>query len=550
MKRAVYFPLLIVLVLIFSCQQADNTLAERAMDIHDRVLTADTHVDTPYMLLQPGFDITKVNDRNQGGGQVDFPRMKQGGLDAVFFAVYMDQGDRTQQDFEAAVANAHERLTLLHETIQKHPDWVKLALTPDDAYRIEKEKKRAMFLSIENGYPMGLDLDLITAYYDRGVRMSGLCHSGTNEICDSATDEPEHGGLSDVGKEVVREMNRVGMLVDVSHISDEAFFDVVETSRVPVTASHSSSRAMCDSPRNMTDAMLEALAENGGVIQLCLLSSFIKKIDQDPRREEALEKLDKKYPERRQSEDEQKKYEEERREIDRMYPRKRATVADAVDHIDHIVELIGIDHVGIGSDFDGGGGLEDCMDASELGNVTFELVKRGYTEEQIRKIWGGNLMRIMREAQQFAEKDLVYHFGYGSNLSTKFLRQSCPNVKPVMKAYLPNFRVEFRFYSKTREGGISSIIEYPGEMTHGIIYSMPKKEMDELDIVESVPEGLYTRETFLVLGEDGKWHKADLYRVANPQGPFAPAKSYLRLMLEGAREHKMDPKFILWLESL
>jgi membrane dipeptidase len=297
---------------------------------------------------------------------------------------------------------------------------------------------------------MGLDLDLIKTYYDRGVRMSGLCHSNTNEICDSATDEPEHGGLSDVGREVVREMNRVGMIVDVSHISDQAFFDVVETSNAPVTASHSSSRAMCDSPRNMTDAMLKALAKNGGVIQLCLLSSYIKKIEQDPKREEALLKLEEKYPDRRQSEDEQRRFEEERAEIDRMYPRERATVADAVNHIDHIVEVIGIDHVGIGSDFDGGGGLEDCMDASEMGNITIELVKRGYTEEQIRKIWGGNLMRIMREVQQFAEKDLVYHFGYGSNLFTKFLRQYCPNVKPVMKACLPNYRVEFRFYSESR----------------------------------------------------------------------------------------------------
>ena len=151
---------------------------------------------------------------------------------------------------------------------------------------------------------------------------------------------------------------------------------------------------------------------------------------------------------------------------------------------------------------------------------------------------------IYAQEHQDTDTDLVYHFGYGSNLSTKFLQQYCPNVKPIMKASLSNYRVEFRFYSESRQGGISSIIEYPGEMTYCIIYSMPKKEMDELDVVESVHEGLYTRETFLVFGEDGKWHKADLYRVTHPQGPFAPAKSYLQLMLEGAREHKMDPKFI------
>jgi membrane dipeptidase len=275
---------------------------------------------------------------------------------------------------------------------------VELALTPDDAYRIEKAKKRAMFLSIENGYPMGIGLSLVKIYYDKGVRMSGLCHSRTNEICDSATDGPEHGGLSEVAKMVVREMNRVGMIMDVSHISDEAFFDVVKTSNVPVTASHSNSRAMCESPRNMTDAMLKALVENGGVIQLCLLSSYIKKVEQDPKREKALEQLAANYPNRRQSEDEQEKYRAERIELDRMYPQKRATVFDAVDHIDHVIKVAGIDHVGIGSDFDGGGGLEDCMDASALGNITIELVKRGDTEAEIRKIWGGNMMRIMQEA--------------------------------------------------------------------------------------------------------------------------------------------------------
>jgi len=403
MKRAFYFLLLIGLALAVSAHQGENDLVKKALDIHDRVFTVDTHVDTPYMLLKPGFDITKVNDINKGGGQVDFPRMKQGGLDAVFFAVFMDQGSRTEKDFDVAVKNAEDRFKLLHETIKKHPDWVEFALTPDDAYRIEKEKKRAMFLSIENGYPMGIDLNLIRAYYDKGVRMSGLCHSRTNEICDSATDDPEHGGLSEVGRKVVQEMNRVGMVIDVSHISDEAFFDVVETSKVPIAASHSSSRAMCDSPRNMTDAMLKALAKNGGVIQLCLLSSYIKKIEQDPRREKALKLLEEKYPNRRESENEQGKYRAERTELDRMFPQKRATVSDAVDHIDHIVDVAGIDHVGIGSDFDGGGGLEDCMDASALGNITIELVKRGYTEEKIRKIWGGNMMRIMYKAQEFAD---------------------------------------------------------------------------------------------------------------------------------------------------
>ncbi len=405
MKRTVFLLLLSGIFVCFFCQRAEIDPVKEANEIHRKVLTVDTHVDTPYMLLKPEFDITKVNDINKGGGQVDFPRMKQGGLDAIFFAVFMDQGGRTKQDFDVCVKKAEDRLNLLHATIKKHPGWVELALTQEDAYRIEKAGKRAMFLSIENGFPMGIDLSLVKTYFERGVRMSGLCHAGTNRICDSATDKPEHGGLSDTGRKVVQEMNRLGMVVDVSHISDKAFFDVIKTSKLPVTASHSSSRAMCESPRNMTDEMLKALAENGGVIQLCLLSSYIKKVEQDPKREELLKQLAAKYPSGERSEDEQKKYESERAEINSTYPQKRATVADAVDHIDHIVKVAGIDHVGIGSDFDGGGGLEGCMEASDLGNITVELVRRGYTENQIRKIWGENMMRIMREAQQFAENN-------------------------------------------------------------------------------------------------------------------------------------------------
>ncbi|MFC2164635.1 dipeptidase [Acidobacteriota bacterium] len=391
------FPILFIVIFVFAtCNQTPS-------DIHEQVLTVDTHVDTP--ISRPnGFHITKLNDINSGGGQVDFPRMKKGGLDAICYAIFLSQGNRTPEDFQKYTAKAEKDFDEILEVIKAHPDLVELALTPEDAYRIEKTGKRILFLSIENGYTMGVDLSHVQKYYDYGLRLSGLCHGETNEICDSCTDEPEHDGLSEMGEKVVAEMNRLGIVVDVSHISDEAFYDVIKVSKTPIVASHSCARSLCESRRNMTDDMLEKLAKNGGVIQLCLLSSFIKKVEQSPQREEALKALREKYENRDQSVEERNKYYADRRELEKKYPQKHATVADAVDHIDHIVELIGIDHVGIGTDFDGGGGLKGCMDASEVGNVTKELVKRGYSEDQIRKIWGGNFMRVMQQVQDFAKE--------------------------------------------------------------------------------------------------------------------------------------------------
>jgi membrane dipeptidase len=393
----------ILLILPALCLMVVGSYEQNPADIHERVLTIDTHVDTP--VSRPnGFHISQLNDRNRGGGQVDFPRMKMGGLDAIFKAIFLSQGDRTQKDFQLSTEKAERDFSEILEMVKAHPDLVELALTPDDAYRIEKAGKRILFLSIENGYTMGVDLSHAKKYYDYGVRLSGLCHAETNEICDSCTDEPEHNGLSKMGERVIAEMNRLGIVVDVSHVSDDSYYDTIRVSKVPIVASHSCARALCESPRNMTDDMLEKLAENGGVIQLCLLSSFIKKVKQDPRREEALAALQKNYEGRDQSKEDQEKYYAERQVIDKEFPQKHATVADAVDHIDHIVKLIGIDHVGIGTDFDGGGGLEGCMDAAEVGSVTVELVKRGFTEEDIRKIWGGNLIRVMRQVQEYSKQ--------------------------------------------------------------------------------------------------------------------------------------------------
>jgi len=388
------------LFIIISC--GPKASEEKTSGLHDQVFTVDTHVDTS-VSRSNGFHISKLNKREEGGSQVDFPRMKQGGLDAICMAVFLSQGHRTEADFQASTLQAEKDFKEILDVIKAYPDMVELALTPEDAYRIEKTGKRILFLSIENGYTMGVDLSHVEKYYNYGVRLSGLCHGKTNEICDSTTDKPEHDGLSEQGKKVVTEMNRLGMIVDVSHISDKAFYDVIEASKVPIIASHSSVRALSDSPRNMTDDMLKKLKEKGGVIQICLLSGFIKKVDQDPLREEKLKALKEKYNAENLSAEDQAKSRAEREAVEKQYPEKLATVSDAVDHIDHVVKLIGIDHVGIGTDFDGGGGLDGCRDASEVRNITKELQKRGYTEDQIRKIWGGNFLRVMSQAQDYAK---------------------------------------------------------------------------------------------------------------------------------------------------
>jgi membrane dipeptidase len=259
---------------------------------------------------------------------------------------------------------------------------------------------------MENGYPIGNDISRIKQYYDRGVRYITLAHSLNNDLSDSSTDPAgsEHNGLSPLGEDVVKEMNRLGMMVDVSHISDKSYYDVLKITRTPVIASHSSCRALCESPRNFTDDMLLALKENGGVIQICILSNYLKTPDPNAELAEKLNQLRSKYGEYNSlPEDSKKMMRKEYREINKSYE-KLATVKDVVDHIDHVVQIIGIEHVGIGTDFDGGGGVKGCSTVAEMKNITIELLRRGYSRSDIEQIWSGNTMRVLRMAEKSADK--------------------------------------------------------------------------------------------------------------------------------------------------
>lgn len=385
-----------------SCNQPAANTGEMtdAVKVQAQIFTVDSHTDTPLWLLRGDYDLSQRHDATTHGSKVDLPRMTEGGLDAVFFAVFLGQEARTSEGNQHAIDLANRIFDSIDAHLQRVPELAAIATSPDEALRLKDEGKIAIFLGIENGYAIGNDLTLIGNFYNRGARYITLCHTRNNDICDSSTDTTEHHGLSDFGRHVVQEMNRQGMMIDVSHISDSGFYDVLQVSSQPVIASHSSARAICDHARNMSDDMLLKLAENGGVVQVCILSDYVKTMPPNAQHDSAQNALREKYNNFDGLTDEQ--MDQARKEwydVNKNFPPNLATLSDYVDHIDHIVEVAGIDHVGIGTDFDGGGGVTGCYDASEMHNITAELLRRGYSVKEIEKIWGGNLMRVMRHVQ-------------------------------------------------------------------------------------------------------------------------------------------------------
>ncbi len=386
---------------LISCSTTEDKLIKKAKSIHEVALTVDSHTDTPMNLKHPGFNFMERNESRRS--KVDLPRMKEGGLDGIYFAVFIGQRARTPEGNADAKAEALAICDSIDALLERYPDELEKATAASDLARISKTGKRAIYMGMENGFPIGADLEMIDTYYERGIRYITICHSANNDICDSSTDTLEHGGLSPFGEEVILRMNDKGIMVDLSHSSDMTVEDVLELSRAPVIASHSCAQALCDHPRNLSDELLLKLKENGGVIQMCLMSSYVKTPTSNPRRDSARMATREKHGNYYELDEVGKEaFLEDWYAVDENFPRKLATVSDAVDHIDHIVELIGIDHVGIGTDFDGGASLEDCFDVSQLGNITLELVRRGYSETDIKKIWSGNLTRVLSEVGKAA----------------------------------------------------------------------------------------------------------------------------------------------------
>jgi len=402
--RLKFFLLPGIIVIFYTCnsQVRSDNQPEKERKIHQSVLTIDSHTDTPLNIVLQGQNLSVRGDSHNGGPKIDFPRMKEGGLDGIFFAVFVGQGQRTPEGNEKAKQTALTVFDSLHAVINRYPALVQPGLTSGDLRKINKNGKLTIFIGIENGYVIGNDIGMIKRYYDLGARYITLCHSFNNDICDSSTDPdgPEHNGLSEFGKEVVAEMNKLGIMIDVSHASDEAFYDILEISKAPVIASHSSARALCGHPRNLDDEMLIALAHKNGVIQVCTVSEYLKELAPFPERDSAKQAVISKYGNfYKLPPAEQEVFLDAWFAIDSIFPPILATVSDFVDHIDHIVKVAGIDHVGIGTDFDGGGELEGCYDVLEMENITFELLKRGYSRDEIQKIWSGNLLRVLRETE-------------------------------------------------------------------------------------------------------------------------------------------------------
>jgi membrane dipeptidase len=390
--------------------QTEAALIERARSIHDAVITIDTHDDIPGNYATP-----EMNPCTGTRMQVDVPKMAEGGLDIAFLIVYVGQTPRTPENYERAQQQAMQKFEAIHRlTKELCPDRIELAMTADDAERIHRSGRLVAAIGIENGYVIGRDLSLLEKYHDLGARYMTLAHNGHNDIADSwqpsarSGDEGfEHKGLSDFGEQVVAEMNRLGIMVDVSHISKAAALHAARVSRAPIMASHSSARALTSIERNMDDEMMRALAGTGGVMQVVAFAGYVK--EQPPERQDAIRALREQVGATggrggMQNLDDaaRARYQAGMAEIERQWP--SANVNDFVDHIDYAVNLIGIDHVGISSDFDGGGGVTGWSNAAETFNVTLELVRRGYREEDIRKLWGGNLLRVWREAERVARE--------------------------------------------------------------------------------------------------------------------------------------------------
>ena len=325
---------------------------KEAKRLHNRILTLDSHCDTP-MFFDQQIDFASRDPKIL----VDLHKMTEGHLDATIMVAYLKQLELTDEALLAATAKADRILNEIEAMVAKSCSYVDIAYTPADLYRLKSEGKKAIMLGIENGYAIGNDISNIERFRNRGVVYMTLCHNGNNQLCGSARFNEEGLGVNAFGEQVIKEMNRVGMMVDISHAGEQTFYDALDISSKPIVASHSSARALCNHPRNLTDDQLKALADKGGVAQVTLYSGFLKE-------------------------------------------QGMATIQDAIDHLNHMVNIMGIEHVGIGTDFDGDGGITGCASASELINFTRCLLKERYSEEDIRRIWGGNFLRVMEEVQK------------------------------------------------------------------------------------------------------------------------------------------------------
>jgi membrane dipeptidase len=381
-----------------------QSISDKAKKLHFSSIVIDTHDDTTQRLLDPHFDIAVPHT----DGNIDIPRMRDGGLTAIFFSIWIDGKILGPE----AVKRALDQIDAVRETVRKHPDELILATTADDIREAKKQKKIAALMGVEGGHMMGNDLAVLRTFAALGVRYMTLTHMVNNEWADSSTDKPAHNGLTDFGKDVVREMNRLGMIVDISHVSDKTFYDVLEVSKAPVFASHSSCRALCNAPRNMTDDMIRDLGKHGGVIQINYHVGFLSQQyrDFEGSHLEIVKEITEEVKKRCGTDEGCAGVAGDQVVRDFMKEGKLPKVdwTAIVDHIDHAVKIAGADHVGLGSDFDGAVMPIGMEDVTHLPQITDALLKKGYSESDIRKILGENTLRVLSEVQKVS-RDLNSH---------------------------------------------------------------------------------------------------------------------------------------------
>jgi membrane dipeptidase len=391
---------IIVSVLVVNHSKDETTMTSTAQ-LHEDLLVLDAHLDTPAVLDRPGFDITARHDAHDDYSQVDLPRMREGGLDGGFWVIYTPQGPLSDEGFAKALAHAEHRNELIDEMVATHSDLFAHATKAEHAYEIAKSGKRVVFKSIENAYPLGMDITRLDAFYDKGVRMLGLVHMSNNQFADSSTDRngQKWGGLSPLGRDLVKRANALGMVIDGSHAHDDTLAQLMALSTTPVVLSHSGATAVYDHPRNVPDALLQELANKGGVIHINSLSGYLKKLETSAERRPALMAL---YGELRknppQTQAEQEAFLAQRRAIDVRFPPDYADFSDVMAHINHTLTLMGPGHVGIGLDWDGGGGVDALHDIVGLPKITEALAAQGYDAAQMSRIWSGNLLRLVKQA--------------------------------------------------------------------------------------------------------------------------------------------------------
>lgn len=368
---------------------------------HRDAVVLDTHFDTPANFHLPGWDMLDRHSYAVDGSQVDLPRMIQGGVDGGFFAVFTPQGARGPEGNAKARDYALVRATEIHEMVAKHGDKFALALKADDVPAILAAHKRFVFISMENGSPVAGDVSLLQAFYALGLRMAGPVHFLTNDLGDSSTDKPEWGGLSPKGKAFVAEANRLGIVLDASHASDQVLDQMLALSKAPIILSHSGCKAIFDSPRNIDDDRLRALAAHGGVIQINAYSNYMIATPKIPEREAALADLMKKVGAtgRDMTPDQRKAFLAGKKAIDAKWPVPRANLDDYMKHMLHAIEVAGIDHVGVSGDFDGGGGIDGLESVADYPKISRRLMAAGYSKADIAKVWGGNALRVLREVE-------------------------------------------------------------------------------------------------------------------------------------------------------